>query len=181
MVLARSVPSSTKTMVVHRQWVLVVWLAMYACTGTHFVNSKCISTRTTCQPPWLAHGDYCFLIVKTAMTFDDAESYCQSYSTPGRSAHLVSVANRNDSQFIGRYAAAAGANFRIWIGYTDAASEGNFIWTDGSTPGYDNWVPGEPDGQLNGEHCVKMFIDSGTIHDGHCWNNEQFVCKMPIG
>ncbi len=31
-----------------------------------------------------------------------------------------------------------------WIGYNDIASEGNFVWTDGSPVSYINWADGEP-------------------------------------
>jgi hypothetical protein len=37
---------------------------------------------------------------------------------------------------------AGGAGF--WIGLTDRASEGNFVWVNGENAVYQNWGPGEP-------------------------------------
>jgi hypothetical protein len=31
-----------------------------------------------------------------------------------------------------------------WIGYTDAAQEGTFLWANGAPVGYENWAPGAP-------------------------------------
>ena len=32
----------------------------------------------------------------------------------------------------------------VWLGYTDVASEGNFVWEDGCTSEYTNWLSGQP-------------------------------------
>ncbi|SDG81958.1 HYR domain-containing protein [Psychroflexus sediminis] len=50
------------------------------------------------------------------------------------------------------------------IGYSDAASEGNFVWQDGSTSGYENWQPNEPNDTDGGEDYV-------TISAGGGWND----------
>ena len=33
----------------------------------------------------------------------------------------------------------------IWLGYTDVANEGNFVWEDGCTSEFTNWWGGQPD------------------------------------
>ena len=32
----------------------------------------------------------------------------------------------------------------VWIGYTDQAVEGTWVWADGTAPGYTNWASGDP-------------------------------------
>jgi len=50
------------------------------------------------------------------------------------------------------------------IGYSDAISEGTFLWQDGSTSTYENWMPGEPNNTDGGEDYV-------TISAGGGWND----------
>jgi len=35
-----------------------------------------------------------------------------------------------------------------WIGFTDEASEGNFVWVNGEPVVYTNWFAGEPNDQM---------------------------------
>ena len=42
-----------------------------------------------------------------------------------------------------------GGGYLVWLGYTDVANEGNFVWEDGCTSEYTNWYsPGQPDDWL---------------------------------
>ena len=54
----------------------------------------------------------------------------------------------------------------MWLGGTDQASEGNFIWVSSGAPfAYTNWYPGDPDGStgqdcaLLGYHGTNQWID----------------------
>ena len=44
-------------------------------------------------------------------------------------------------------------NLECWIGYNDIDTEGTFVWDDGSTSTFTNWVNGEPN-QSGDEDCV---------------------------
>jgi len=77
------------------------------------------------------------------------------------------------------------ANYSVWIGLSDAAQEGNFVWLDGSPLVYTNWATNEPNNQqpnccsiplfgcqsdpicVNGEDCVQMY-GGGTWNDLDC-------------
>lgn len=58
--------------------------------------------------------------------------------------HLVSVNNAAENAALLTAAQAQGLTGAIWIGFTDAASEGNFVWSNGSANTYSNWNGGEP-------------------------------------
>ena len=48
------------------------------------------------------------------------------------------------------------ANTFLWIGATDAASEGNFVWMSGAEFSYTNWKAPEPNNGSGNEHCVVL-------------------------
>jgi hypothetical protein len=57
-----------------------------------------------------------------------------------------------------------------WIGLTDLKEEGKFVWTiSGSTPKYNNWESGEPNGGWM-EDCVNLnhASQSRTWNDLSC-------------
>ena len=59
----------------------------------------------------------------------------------------------------------------VWIGFTDAESEGSFVWEDGYTGGYTNWFPGEPN-DFEGQDCAYMDVNpasrNGKWDDAGC-------------
>src|SRR5687767_8050433 len=62
----------------------------------------------------------------------------------GLGGNLVTINDQAENDFVlGNFANAPGSG-RVWLGYTDAASEGNFVWVNGENPGYTHWEPGEP-------------------------------------
>ena len=66
-----------------------------------------------------------------------------------------------------------------WIGATDVAEEGNFIWTsDNSTVSFVNWYPGEPNNDFNNEDCVTICRNKHW-NDGNCIQNLPYICQTP--
>ena len=86
------------------------------------------------------------------------------------------------SQIIVSRGANSGNN--AWIGYHDQASEGTFVWSDGTTVDYINWFPGEPNNccTTEGEDCTHIW-GGGTWNDMTCnpsdigWTVSGFVCN----
>ena len=54
------------------------------------------------------------------------------------------------------YKARQSTQSYVWIGLSDAASEGVWVWTDGSTTTYNRWLDGEPSGGATENHVVIM-------------------------
>ena len=75
-----------------------------------------------------------FYTSKNRVTWEQGESYARSLG-----GHLASINSENEEIFLKREFE------RGWIGFTDAAEEGNWIWTDGSPTTYTNWDLGQPD------------------------------------
>ena len=62
---------------------------------------------------------------------------------------------------------------RSYIGATDEAQEGNWVWLDGSQFQFRNWKRGEPNNQYHGgrhENCAMMGI-FGFWNDVLCRKN----------
>lgn len=85
-----------------------------------------------------------------------------------------------------------------WIGLSDRAREGSFVWSsDNSTASYSNWATSEPNnscgsaslylcwlqnGQcryecMPGEDCAEVKKDDGSWNDEACFNRRSFVCS----
>lgn len=90
-------------------------------------------------------------------------------------------------------AAASGAS-GFWIGATDAAEEGTWLWAWSGRPlsyhTYSNWAPGEPNDAYaavveTSEDCLQVFGDAhdvlehqGAWNDARCTLNEPYVCEQ---
>ncbi len=69
-----------------------------------------------------------------------------------------------------------------WIGLTDRAREGTYVWTgyDGSALGrYRPWQPGEPNNDSGGDpaDCV-LLGNTATWYDGDCRTTREFFCEQ---
>ena len=68
-----------------------------------------------------------------------------------------------------------------WIGFTDAAVEGTWVWVDGTPTSYTAWETVEATEPNNGggnEHCatINRFADSGW-NDEVCVDLKNYVCE----
>ena len=75
----------------------------------------------------------------------------------------------------------AAAGNHVWIGGTDAASEGAWVWIPSNTPitppSYTNWGTGEPNSYGGNEDCLLAnWGSTGTWNDGSCNNQERYIC-----
>ncbi len=81
-------------------------------------------------------------------------------------ASLVSVQSAAENQCIINSLNSMGQGGVIWIGFSDEAAEGSFVWYDQSPLGYTNWAPGEPN-QSGDEDCTQIYPD-GMWNDLSC-------------
>jgi len=74
----------------------------------------------------------------------------------------------------------AAAGNQVWIGGTDAASEGAWVWSPSNTPlSYTNWKAGEPNNS-GGEDCLEFnYHTPGTWNDARCTATMKYVCQQP--
>jgi hypothetical protein len=148
-----------------------------------------------------------FIAVPETMNQADARAYCQQHYTDLASIHSPAEQSHAAAACM-QYAAptyptddpetpnvdeSLNSAFGCWIGFTDEQQEGGFVWIDGTSVGFVNFAPGEPndiswrqpeDQALAGpENVVEMDLRPGTGGDAE-WNDvgaeEMFfpVCEV---
>jgi len=108
-------------------------------------------------------GTTCYeAFLSLPLSWADAEAVCET-----RGGRLARIDSSTENQLI---ATLAGAN-RAWIGGTDLAVEGSFVWADGAPLAYTNWRTGEPNnGNGNFEEDCALIEgqNGGTWDDRPC-------------
>jgi hypothetical protein len=82
--------------------------------------------------------------------------------------HLVTI---NDAAEEAWLRTTFGSGTRYWIGFTDEAVEGTWVWASGEPVTYTHWNQGEPNDWGNGEDYALMNWDTGT----GAWNDWDYL------
>ncbi|XP_041841841.1 ladderlectin-like [Melanotaenia boesemani] len=128
--------------------------------------------RAVCPNGWTLYNWRCFLFVQTPMAWSDAEVNCQSMK-----AHLASVRSAKEYQQIQKMIAdQTNQNPLTWLGGSDSAMEGKWLWADGSRFLYTNWCQGEPNNIGNQDCLVMNFSGKNCWDDQQCNNQRPSVC-----
>ena len=94
---------------------------------------------------------YC--LTPKGLTWPEAESYAV-----GLGGHLVAVNDQQEQEWLVQ---TFGGDKWMWIGFTDSAEEGIWIWSNGDSVTYTNWYPGEPNDMWScGEDYAVMNWES---------------------
>lgn len=107
---------------------------------------------------WNGHK---YKVFNDPCSWHDAKKRCEDMD-----GHLVIINDENEQAFVVNLLMRSGIpveNSRrnwggFWIGATDEATEGQWVWVDGSPMRYQQWCYGQPDGSGN---YPKLCIDHG--------------------
>ncbi|MCX6929656.1 MAG: lectin-like protein, partial [Verrucomicrobia bacterium] len=101
------------------------------------------------------YGGHAYTITDSGSTWYAAEQQAQAFG-----GHLVAIDDSPENAFV--YAAFGGyGNF--WIGLSDEAQHGNYLWTTGEPFAYTNWDSGQPNNANNQDYIV--------LRGGGVWAN----------
>lgn len=134
-------------------------------TGTCDVNQIRAALTAAGNIELLGLNDPCslYFINPQYMTGPDAQTYAQTFG-----ANLISIQSAAENTNLVTALANQGYSSEvIWIGFSDALSEGNFVWYDGAPINYTNWNVGEPNNAGGNENCTQIYPD-GTWNDLNC-------------
>jgi len=121
--------------------------------------------------------------------FNGSKYYCSSTDnftfaqarslSMANGGHLVEICDQAENDFLARNVGAA----EVWIGYTDAAQEGNFTWENDNCS-YSNWSSNEPNNSHNSnafsgaDHTI-LAKNSGVWKDRNGGGKYEFVMEIP--
>ncbi len=115
-----------------------------------------------------------YFLNTTPNTEPAAQAYAQTFG-----ANLISVQSAAENSAIRNSLVNQnyGGNV-IWLGFSDAVTEGSFVWYDGSSVTYTNWSPSQPDNSGN-EDCTQIRTN-GTWNDLPCSRNSISVIEVSL-
>ncbi len=99
---------------------------------------------TLVQWPVSEGGNDHFYMIAPPLSWSDAEAFAATLG-----GHVASITSEQESNFIASTFRATGHVHRddhLWIGLTDAATEGTYVWADSDVLNYTNWSTNEPFG-----------------------------------
>lgn len=137
--------------------------------STGDVDSSTPGSAAPC-PTGLSFGGSCYRPSRVALSWDDARDDCLAGG-----GHLVTIDSSEEDDFV-----AALIGVSVWIGASDRALEGTFVWTDGSALTFDNWGVNQPDA-FPAQNCIEKRAEpTAPWYDQTCTNLEFYVCERPL-
>uniref|UniRef100_A0A8D3EFV3 C-type lectin domain-containing protein n=1 Tax=Scophthalmus maximus TaxID=52904 RepID=A0A8D3EFV3_SCOMX len=126
-----------------------------------------------CDVGWEPHGGKCYFFSPYDADWDNTRKICQVLG-----GHLVVIESREEQSRLREKMEHAEDKF--WIGLTDAKTEGEWLWVDGSRldERVTFWIGYEPDNwkmyNLGGENCVGMGEKVGA-RNLKCWFDKNCI------
>ena len=117
-------------------------------------------------------GANCYKLFSQTLNWEAAEKHCQ-----GEGGHLASVQSAEENNFL------TGMTTEMhWLGATDIAFEGDWVWQDGTARVFTDWKAGQPDNNNNNENCLMKNFQGAQWNDGPCIqkNIKNVVCKLTL-
>lgn len=128
----------------------------------------CVSGDINAEDP--ATGN-CYMLFLGNESWTSARILCEAL---GGGSHLVTIGDDAESAFVTNMIGTSD----VWIGASDLAEPGTWVWVNGEAFAYQNWDNGQPDSA--GEHCVRADGDvGGRWHDDSCGDSWRFMCERP--
>jgi cysteine-rich repeat protein len=114
----------------------------------------------------------------TNQTWSGAEAACVAWN-----GHLISISSDDEFDMASKISDAIGTP--AWIGLTDQAAEGQYVWTDGTPYVFKKWEPGEPNDVVHIENCVVMAGNNAgsaySWYDEMCLQPFRAICERAVG
>ncbi|MEW6092981.1 MAG: lectin-like protein [Chloroflexota bacterium] len=130
-------------------------------------------TATATADPRISNqaNNHKYLFVQIGSTWHQAQDYCME-----RGGHLVTIQDAEEDQFIFQL---TGGN--TWLGASDEAQEGTWVWVTREPWNYQNWDTGEPNNYQIENYLTYQGPASQDDEPAGDWNDDagekNFVCE----
>ncbi|XP_076735808.1 C-type lectin domain family 4 member E-like [Maylandia zebra] len=132
-----------------------------------------------CEEGWEKHGGKCYYFSISQLSWKQSRDECRA-----KGGDLVKIDSREEQAFLERRVRELmkEGEDKFWIGLTDSAVEGRWLWVDGSLldESLKFWAGKEPnnvtEGDPDGENCVRMGEEFEN-KDLKCWFDQS--CLKP--
>lgn len=114
-----------------------------------------------------------FCILESARNWHDSEAFCQKIG-----AHLAVMKNTSVATVLRKAVGSPAGVPRFWIGLAEA-SEGRWVWADGTPMKFSAFRSGEPNNAGRGEDCAEWSVADGRWNDADCFQSLPFLCEAP--
>ena len=121
----------------------------------------------------VAFRNHYYLPVPDRMSWNDAVAYAESLG-----GHLVTISDESENRFVADLARETGLPQTFWIGLTDEAQEGTFLWVTGESSIYSNWSTGEPNNSGNEDYVTLGYPTRYTWNDLPVDETSPFVVEF---
>ncbi len=114
-----------------------------------------------------------YLFCESKKTWYESEADCVSVG-----GNLVSVSDAGEDAWLLVTSDDYSKRKKWWIGYTDEQQEGDWEWSSGELPNYENWKSGEPNnaGSGCGEDCGILYKTGWD--DRQCDQDYYYICEL---
>jgi len=131
---------------------------------TFFLSLSCLTTANA-SVIWGDNGHEYQVVSSEGTTWEAARTAAQSL---GAGWDLVTIGSAAENSFVESLLGTSGLLDRshFWMGATDAANEGTWVWIDGTPWSYTDWSGGEPNNSGN-EDFLAFDLRSGVW----AWND----------
>ncbi|CAL4102272.1 unnamed protein product [Meganyctiphanes norvegica] len=137
-------------------------------------NKKRYICEQACPSGSVLVGDQCLVFHLDRLTWNAAKQACATNNTK--------LASLTDLDATLDYTNATYGDVMFWVGGTDAAEEGSWMWLNGLAISKIPWAAGQPDneGRFGNQDCLALNYRGG-FDDGYCGNKKPYICEQARG
>lgn len=134
-----------------------------------------------CPSGWRRVGESCFILSATGHSFES----CMKHVCGPMQATLACVGENNSEALAlhsfalsDTHVNATGTGRGVWVGYHNAAPDGQWRWANGCESRWQRWQRGQPGNECGGEHCAALG-PQGLLYGSSCRMPMRCLCEYP--